>query len=229
MEGEKRNTDLQYGIEELVPIVAKLSRKMNSGESTSITYEKAEQLMGAVIYCIREWEAEQRENAEFVEHMPDAQGSDGQQKMGNAANHIVKAGQKISPEQAYELGFACVTKKVKRSLALYNRIMESFDSYGNQCLYDTMVRGMPEFFKWYDPKLAPQNTILTLDYPVLEDLREYTGVDAIWEYLCCIRAEQKYLGRLPRSFVIESLKSYCDDYQEMIENLRQIVDGYSKL
>ena len=32
---------------------------MNSGESTSITYEKAEQLMGAVIYCIREWEREQ--------------------------------------------------------------------------------------------------------------------------------------------------------------------------
>lgn len=226
---EKKNADLQYGMEELVPIVAKLARKMYGVESTSITYERAEQLMGAVIYCIREWEREQRENAEFVGHMPDVQGADGQQKWEGAHNHIVRAEQKISAERAYELGFACVTKKVKLSLALYNRIMEHFDSYGNQCLYDTMVKGMPEFFKWYDPKFAPQNTILTLDYPVQEDLREYTGVDAIWEYLCCIRAEQRYLGRLPREFVVESLKSYCADYEEMIESLRQIVDDYGGL
>lgn len=127
------------------------------------------------------------------------------------------------------MGLTCVTKKVKLSLALYNRIMETFDSYGNHCLQDTMVKGIPEFFKWYDVKFAPQNTILTLDYPVQEDLREYTGVDAIWEYLCCIRAEQKYLSRLSREFVIEMLRSYCEDYEDMIENLRQIVDDYSRL
>jgi len=195
----------EYEPEELIPIVAKLVYKMNSGESTSITYEKAQQLMGAVLYCIREWER------------------------GEVAGQFLQRKQKVSAEKAYELGLACVTKKVKLSLALYNRIMETFDSYGNHCLQDTMVKGIPEFFKWYDVKFAPQNTILTLDYPVQEDLREYTGVDAIWEYLCCIRAEQKYLSRLPREFVMESLKSYCEDYEDMIENLRQIVDDYSRL
>lgn len=206
---------LNYQMEELVSIVSKLAHKLTGGESSSITYEKAQQLMEAVLYCIREWEGQQEEEVSAK-----CQGNGELQVVGQAH---------IPAEQAYELGLACVTKKVKLSLALYNKIMETFDSYGNHCLHDTMVKGMPEFFKRYDVKFAPQNTILTLDYPVTEDLRKYTGVDAIWEYLCCIRAEQRYLGQLPKSFVVESLKSYCEDYEDMIENLRQIVDDYSRL
>ena len=57
-----------YEMEELVPIVGRLARKYTSGDSTSISYEKAEQLMGAVLYCIREagaqrkWAVADREN-----------------------------------------------------------------------------------------------------------------------------------------------------------------------
>ena len=43
-----------YEMEELVPIVAELAQKYTSFESTSVTYERAEQLMEAVLYCIRE-------------------------------------------------------------------------------------------------------------------------------------------------------------------------------
>ena len=50
-------------MEELVPIVGKLAEKYTSFESTSISYEKAEQLMGAVLYSIHEWEAEEWEPA----------------------------------------------------------------------------------------------------------------------------------------------------------------------
>ena len=45
-------TDIK--MEELVSIVGELAGKYTGYESTSITYEKAEQLMGAVLYCIRE-------------------------------------------------------------------------------------------------------------------------------------------------------------------------------
>lgn len=41
---------MRYGMEELVPIVGKLAEKYTAGESTSVTYEKAEQLMGAAEY-----------------------------------------------------------------------------------------------------------------------------------------------------------------------------------
>lgn len=45
---------MTYKMEELLPVVGKLAEKYTSFESTSVTYEKAEQLMGAVLYCIRE-------------------------------------------------------------------------------------------------------------------------------------------------------------------------------
>ena len=41
-------------MEELVPIVGKLAEKYTAHESTSIAYEKAEQLMGTVLYRIHE-------------------------------------------------------------------------------------------------------------------------------------------------------------------------------
>lgn len=223
MTSETKGMQVGYEIEELVPIVSKLAHKLTGGESTSITYEKAQQLMEAVLYCIREWESEQADDVQIGS----AQASQTEQPQYGC--QLISRGQRIPAEEAYELGLSCVTRKVKRSLALYNKIMESFESYGNHCLEDTMVKGMPEFFKRYDVKFAPQNMILTLDYPVTEDLRKYTGVDAVWEYLCCIRQEQKYLSKLPRDFVVESLKSYCEDYEDMIENLRQIVDDYSRL
>lgn len=47
---------MNYELTELVPIVGRLAEKYTSGESTSITYEKAEQLMEAVLYCIHELE-----------------------------------------------------------------------------------------------------------------------------------------------------------------------------
>ena len=40
---------MDYEMEELVPIVGKLAEKYTSHESTSITYEKAEQLMGGCL------------------------------------------------------------------------------------------------------------------------------------------------------------------------------------
>ena len=47
---------MKYEMEDLVPIVAKLAEGYTSKESTSITYERAQQLMEAVLYSIREAE-----------------------------------------------------------------------------------------------------------------------------------------------------------------------------
>ena len=41
---------MDYEMEELLPIVATLAEKYTGGESSSISYEKAGQLMEAVMY-----------------------------------------------------------------------------------------------------------------------------------------------------------------------------------
>lgn len=188
---------MNYEMEELIPIVAKLANRYNAGESTSMPYEKAEQLMEAVLYCIREGEKCQR-------------------------NGIV-SGEGISAQQAYDAGLMRVEEKVKKALELYNELLPEFVYYGNRCLYDTFAKGIPEFFKWYDIYFEPQNAILTLDYPVLKDLSGYTGIDKIYEFIRCIGLEQKFLKRFSEENVIGILTQYDKHYKDMVDNLSEIV------
>lgn len=188
---------MRYEMEELVPIVGKLAEKYTAHESTSITYEKAEQLMEAVLYCIHE--AEQAEK------------------------YSLTSAEGISAQQAYKAGVHYVEQKVRDALQLYNQIVETFEHYENQCLYDTFIKGLPEFFKWYDIWYKPQDTIVTLDYPVRKNLSGYTGIDKIYEYLVCIGQEQKFLNAFSRGYVIDILLRYNHQYQYMIENIGEVV------
>ena len=188
---------MDYEMEELVPIVGKLAEKYTAHESTSITYEKAEQLMGAVLYCIHELR-------EISENAP-------------------SLNEKIPAQRAYEIGAEYVKKKTEKALDLYNRILPEFCHYENKCLHDTFVKGIPEFFKWYDIQFEPQNTILTLDYPLLKDISEYTGIDKIFEFIKSIGLEQKFLKLFPAGYVINILSKDNRNWQESMDNICEIV------
>lgn len=47
---------MKYGITDLLPLVTELSEKYNGKATTSVTYETAQQLLGAVLYCLSEQE-----------------------------------------------------------------------------------------------------------------------------------------------------------------------------
>lgn len=188
---------MKYEIEELVPIVARLAESDTSKESTSITYDKAQQLMESVMYCIQE--------CELMEPLS------------------LVSSDEMSAQKMYETGLRYVEEKVKKTLKIYNEMMTDFSSYGNVCLYDTVAKGLPEFFKWYDCKLEPQNTILTLDYPILFDISQYTGIDRIYNFVLCVQLEQKFLHQFSSEYVISILAKYNKCYKQMIDNLCEIV------
>lgn len=190
---------MTYSMEELIPVVAKLTDKYTGKESSSVTYEKAQQFMNAVLYCIKE--NDNRKSTELQ----------------------VK---QITAEEAYRQGYDKVIRKVKRTISLYHDITEAFTSYGNRCLEETVIKGMPEFFKWYDARFNPQETILTLDYPVLKDVHKYHGIDAVNLYLHCISLEQIFLNKFMKEYIIAALEQYDADYKDMIDNLCQILLEY---
>ena len=94
---------MNYSMEELMPVCGKLAKKYAGYDSTSITYEKAEQLMEAILYCIREAK--------------------------NCGENSVVPAQGLSPGQAYETGLACVRKKTEEALNIYNEIMKDCQLY----------------------------------------------------------------------------------------------------
>ncbi|MCI8371188.1 MAG: hypothetical protein HFI75_02095 [Lachnospiraceae bacterium] len=235
-----------YKMEELVPIVGKLAEKYTAGESTSISYEKAEQLMGAVVYCIQEAGQSWEESAEnivekvtvrktAVEPAADQSPTEPMAVQSSAektkstksifAVSITKTPEtkEISAQQAYETGIAKVREKTRRALQVYNQLLPEFNCYGSHCLYDTVIKGLPEFFKWYDISFNPQDTILTLDYPVLKDQPNLTGIDRIYEYIRCIGIEQMFLNHMPEEYVTTILRSYHAEYEELLENISEIV------
>ncbi|MGN0311129.1 MAG: DUF6179 domain-containing protein [Lachnospiraceae bacterium] len=195
---------MEYKMEELVPIVGQLAGEYTGHASTSVTYETAEQLMEAVLYCIRE----ARSVASAQDKSPTGE---------------LSGGQLLPARQVYDAGRTLVEEKTRTALQFYNRILSSFVSYDNACLYDTVVKGIPEFFKWYDVRFCPQDTILTLDYPVLKDLSGYQGIDRIYEFLRCVEWEQEFLGCFSEREIVDLLSRYSRYYRSMIENLAEIV------
>lgn len=191
---------MDYEMEELVPIVGKLAEKYTAHESTSIPYEKAEQLMGAVLYCIHELE----------------------EIDGNS----LALNEKVPAQRAYELGVSYVEEKTEKALNLYNKIIPEFCHYENQCLYDTFIKGIPEFFKWYDIRFEPQNTILCLDYPILKDISVYTGIDRIYEFIKSICLEQKFLKLFPAGYIINVLSKNNRNWKESVGNICETVFTY---
>ncbi len=101
--------------------------------------------------------------------------------------------------------------------------MSKFKSYENICLQDTFIKALPEFSKWYDIPFAPQNIIITIDYPILKDISCYTGIDRIYEFLLCISWEQKFLNIFLEDYIISLLAKNNPLYEEMIENICEIV------
>lgn len=187
---------MDYQMEELLPIVSELAQKYAGYESTSITYEKAQSLMEAVLFCLSEYNS-------------------------SAKDSLVQ--KDISVKEQYNIGAKLLSEKVENIRKIFNEISFQFEDFGVKCLYDTVQKGIPQFLKWYDIKFCPQNTILTLDYPLLIDCSSLTGADAVYKYIRAIQTEQIFLGKFDRNYVMLVLEKYNFEYRDMIENICSIV------
>ncbi|MBE5851790.1 MAG: hypothetical protein E7299_02370 [Lachnospiraceae bacterium] len=186
---------MNYQLEELVPLVAALADKYTMNESTSISYTKANQLMEAVLYCI-----------DVGEH-----------------SGLPIGKQKLSAQEAYKYGYECVFNKVKESQKRYNEMLLTFHAYGNENYKLTVEQAIPGFFHYYDIRYAPQETGITMDYPILTSLYGECGIQAISKYVDAICLEQKFLNALPEAYVRQILYQFDSDYASQYYNICNIV------
>ena len=185
-----------YPPEELIALTAKLAWKYTGSDSTSMTYERAQSLMGAVIYCLNIYSRQQ-------------------------TDALAKTA--VPAQEAYQAGYEWILSKMRQLVWRYEQLAADFEDYGLMCLHDTVCAGLPEFLRRYDARFAPQETILSLDYPVFADLSGLSGVEAIWVYTDCIVREQAFLRRFDRQYVIWLLKQYHPHYEELVENVCGLV------
>ena len=177
---------MEYSMEELIPVVERLTEKYTSKESSSVTYETARRLMNAVIYCL---EANSDEGEEIAaQEKPDA-------------------------GTAYQIGYDRVVAGVYKARELYDSFIEEFYDYGCRNYGDTIVKGIPGFFIHYDPKFNPQDHILTLDYPALRTVNTLSGINAILQYLRNIKIEWEFLSAFEPKRIEALLSRIIPDYR----------------
>lgn len=184
-----------YGMEELLPVLAVLTRKFTSGESSSVSYERARHLMEGIRYTISIYEKE-----------------------GNLVG-----GKKPEATEAWRIGQELLNRRRQEVKERYYTLCSTFLDYGNRNLRDTFGMALPGFLERYDLKYAPQETIITMDYPVLSKSSGLTGILAIEQYLEAIAAEQSFLQRFPEEYVKGILIRFQKDYQSQFFNLGRIV------
>lgn len=185
-----------YSSEELISIVAELAPKYAGYEHSSITYEKAQMLMEGVLYSIRE--------------------------CMESGRHGLLA-KELPAKEAYALGQEIIIQKVQNLQKLASRLIFEFQDYELECLKDVVTKGFPAFLANYDCKYAPQETLLTLDYPILKDISALSGIDAVLTYAQCLALEQKFLANFGNLYVTEILSAYHTDYELLMENICHIV------
>lgn len=186
-----------YAMEELYPVWTKLAGKYTGADSTSLPWEKAQMLMGAVLYCLQE--------------------------SGMYPGAIVSAGGSVSLQERYETGRRLVREKAEGLRDLYHELLVVFQDYGVLCLREVVTEGLPAFFLQYDMEFEPQHTILTLDYPLLYGLPDGSGVDAVWEYTKGIFMEQQFLKGFDTGYILAVLGAYSSEYELLAENICGIV------
>lgn len=186
---------MNYKMDELLPIVAELAEKYTSKESTSVSYETARRLMEAVLYCIHHCESE---------------------------NQLVSKNG-LSTKEAYQSGYKKVIEKVKKTQIAYNQMLTNFCAYGNENYHDTVTKAIPGFFRYYDVRFAPQETIITMDYPVICPITDCCGIDAMAKYVEYISYEQRFMGALPQEYVQEVLYQFQPNYRKQIYNICSII------
>lgn len=189
---------MNYKVEELLPVMAKLADKYTSKDSASVSYETARQLMEAILYCINE--------------------------CGNDGRAELPAGAFVDCMTAYEEGYRLTLDKVMQAKEIYHRIASDFDDYGCRNYRETIIEGMPQFFTKYDVRFEPQNHLLALDYPALMTDSGKNGIDLIMDYLAEIEYEQHFLKYFSRKAVTELLEYRCTDYRELyLDNICEAV------
>ncbi|BCJ94379.1 hypothetical protein acsn021_19480 [Anaerocolumna cellulosilytica] len=180
---------MEYTMEELLPIVEKLTGKYTSFESSSITYETARMLMGAVLYCIEEFY--------------------------NTGSTGLTVAEKLDASIAYQRGYDLVISKVYASKEIYEDILGTFNDFQCRNCKDTITKGLPQFFLKYDPKFNPQDHILTLDYPTVRPVHAFCGINVIYEYLCNIQTEWIFLNAFDTKRIELLLERIMTDYQNL--------------
>lgn len=183
---------------ELSILLQKIAIKYTMKESSSISIEKAQQLMFSIIYSINIFLEEQNKNLSLVTNKTDA-------------------------EFLYNNGLKVIRKKVNKAKDIYDKIKQNIYEVDNFSYNETIYDGINNFFINYDICYASHETPGMIDYQLFIPVEKLTGIKYILSYIKKLYIENEFCRNYDLEKVDILLKSYSKDYSVLLINIFEFV------
>ena len=185
----------------IIYLLGERVEKFTMGDSTSVTKETAERILGSILYCIK---------------------SDSNNAIKNLDKSLIKK-ENLDIRTAFYNGLLIKKEKIKKAKILCEDIKREFCFIDNCYYKDIIWKGMEAFFKNYDVEFNPQYNVLTLDYPLYIEIKNLSGIDLIYEYLKRFYIEERFLKKFEIYVIEEVLRGYNENFNNLVINICKII------
>ena len=188
---------------DIISLLGERVEKFTMRDSTSVTKETAERILGSILYCIK---------------------SDSNNTIKNSTldKSLIKE-ENLDIRTAFYNGLLIKKEKIKKAKILCENIKREFCFIDNCYYKDIIWKGIDAFFKNYDVEFNPQYNVLTLDYPLYIEIENLSGIDLIYEYLKRFYIEERFLKKFEIHVIEEILRGYNDNFTNLVINICKII------
>ncbi len=189
---------------EIMFILGQLILKYNQGESSSLKAETAQRILMSIFYAIDA----------FLSGFQNA----------DDAIAILKTG---SIGEIYANGLELLETCLADTRLLYQHIATNKLVIQNEAYNSTIDEALPDFFRNYDILFSAQDTMASIDYPLLFDDMRIQGIFYIKQYLEKLNYETQFCSLFPKENADRVLLNYGRvyriDYREALINVFEIL------
>jgi len=176
---------------ETIFILKDLIMRYTHGESTSVKVETAEEILNSIYYCIDAY------MSSFIN-----------------PEYSISILKEKEIREIYEQGFELIRLCFQDTKTLYNEIVKNKLDVPLVAYNDTIDKALPDFFKQYEAVIVfnAHDTMGSIDYPLVFDDMNISGIFYIKQYLEKLEIETKFCSIFDREDTIKVLENYGKAY-----------------
>lgn len=181
-------------LDQLLPILKKVSRKYKGTDCSSIKNQEAKRLLSGIDYTILQ-----------------GMQTEGIMDQGNT-----------SAELLYEIGQKAIYGSYKKAIDMLKALQNNMFFFENPSLMEDM-QAADSFLYHYDYKFMPHLGEVSLNYPLLVSHKCRTNIEKIQLFLMCIQCEQKFFHFFPRFHIDTMVKRSKEMLKDPYNNCLKVI------
>ena len=183
-----------------VNLLAGKVEHFNSGDSSSIRIETAQNIMASILFTIGLW-----------------------LKTYSAPDDALAALLNDPVKELWQKGRKRIDTMVSVTKALHSKLLHQLVDTRNVFYRSTLEDGIRGFFKLYDPEYSAHEIHITADYPLLNPIPELAGIEFIKTYVEGAYYENQFCAYFSAENIHQILYSYEKGYSELLINIYEPV------